>query len=185
MQGKAPVQPRTAQPVQPAPPINMAPSGGPSDIFKPPPSAPAPQQVVPPQPKAQSAEVSDATNAVLLDFDPAYIALAPGQQQSILVRATSAGGLPPTTLRIRFDPNVVAAVVAKPILGGGTGVADATITAGQVMLQFSGSEDLSGTRAIGEIILRGVGTGRASLSFEPVEIENTSVTFSQAVVDVR
>lgn len=76
-------------------------------------------------------------------------------------------------------------VFAKPILGGGTGEADATIEAGQVILEIPGSGDLSGTRAIGEITLRGMAAGRASLSFEPVEIDNTSLTLSQAVVDVR
>jgi hypothetical protein len=122
---------------------------------------------------------------VLLDFDPAYLALAPGQQQSVLVRATSAGGLPKTTLRIRFDPKVAAAVFAKPILGSGTGVADASIEDDAVILEIPGSAELSGTRAIGEITLRGMGTGRASLSFEPTEMEGVSVTLSQAVVDVR
>ena len=189
-QGNRPpvAQPRNQQPAQPAAPlspINQVPASGPSDIFRPPPASPPPQQAVPPQPKPQSEELSPGSTAVLLDFDPTYLALAPGQQQSVLVRATSAGGLPKTTLRIKFDPNVAAVVFAKPILGSGSGVADASIEGDAVILEIPASAELSGTRAIGEITLRGMAKGRASLSFEPVEMEGVSLTVSQTVVDVR
>jgi general secretion pathway protein D len=184
----APRQPAPAPVPTPASPA--VPGMGPSDIFKPP---PPPQQVVPPQggakPQSQSSEVQTAdaagTMAVLLDFDPAYLALAYGQQQSVLVRATASAGFPGGTFAIRFDPAVVAAVVARPILGSDGGVANATIETGRVVLEIPGSAELTGTRAIAEITLRGMSTGRTTLSFEPAEMTGASSTFSSSVVDVR
>jgi general secretion pathway protein D len=218
-QGTNPPRPGTArQPNQaPPPPINMAPSGGPSDIFRNPPNTstpPTPQSVVPPQPRAQGATTSeksaaapadgtatvdtataaatDATQAVavqpavLLDFDPAYLALANGQAQSVLVRATVSAGFPGANLVVRFDPKVVAALVAKPILASDGGVADALIDdAGRVELAIPPSPDMSGTRAIAQITLRGVGPGRTQLSFEPIQLDGVSTTLSGVVVDVR
>ncbi|HEY2797260.1 MAG TPA: secretin N-terminal domain-containing protein [Thermoanaerobaculia bacterium] len=207
-------QPQTPPP----PPINMAPSGGPSDIFKNPPNTsnpPTPQSVVPPQPRSSTsssisekseaapADGTDAaattaaiaadaaaavptTPAVLIDFDPAYLSLANGQTQSILVRATASAGFPGANLIVHFDPKVVAALVARPILGSDGGTADATIDEnGRVALAIPPIPDMSGTRVIAQITLRGVGLGRASLSFEPVQLDGVSTTLSQAVVDVR
>ena len=192
------------QPTPPADPgINLAPSGGPTDIFRPPP-APAPQppptsprdQVPPQGAKAQSTDVSvatlsastgpsDGTTHVLLDFDPAYTALDVGQQQSILVRATSAGGFPGGTLTIRFDPSIAAVVGVRPILGSGTGMAEAEIQSNRVVIALPDSADLSGTRAVAKLTLRGIASGRAALSFEPMEMPGASPTLSQAVVDIR
>ena len=223
-QPQNPPRPGTArQPqAQPAPPINMAPSGGPSDIFRNPPNSstpPTPQSVVPPQPRSStsttgslsqkseaspadgSAAAADAaasagvapddapaTPAVLLDFDPAYLALSNGQTQSILVRATTSGptGFPGANLVIHFDPKVVAALVARPILASDGGIADATIDEkGRVALSIPPIPDMSGTRVIAQITLRGVGVGRAALSFEPVQFDGVGATVSQTVVDVR
>ena len=109
--GRTPPQP--AQPAaQPVNPVNIAPPGsGPTDIFKPAPPPPppgAPQAQVPPQAslsssssdaaagvaaKSAAADVAPAPDQAFFDFDPAYLALAVGAQQSILVRATSAAAL--------------------------------------------------------------------------------------------
>ena len=201
--GRQQPQPRmqpTPTQQQPNPAIN--PGGLPSDIFRPPP-APAPppptspRDQVPPQgARAQSEDVSvaalsaaagpsEGTTHVLLDFDPAYTALGVGQQQSILVRATSSAGFPGGTLTVRFDPSVAAAVVVRPILGSGTGVAEGRIESDRVVIQLPESPDLSGTRAVAEITLRGIAPGRAALAFEPMEMPGASPTLSQAVVDVR
>jgi general secretion pathway protein D len=227
-QPQNPPRPGTArQPqAQPAPPINMAPSGGPSDIFKNPPNSstpPNPQSVVPPQPRsststsgsvseksasapvdgtastaadattstAATAAVADAVPvapAVLLDFDPAYLSLANGQTQSILLRATATGptGFPGANLIVHFDPKVVAALVARPILASDGGIADATIDdAGRILFAIPPIPDISGTRVIAQVTFRGVGPGRAAFSFEPVQFDGVSATVSQAVVDVR
>lgn len=196
MQGRqAPVPRPTPPPGAVAPPTNVVPGVGPSDIFKPPTTPPpSPQQLVPPQgaakPQSQSSEVQAAdasagVAAILLDFDPAYLALSSGQQQSILVRATASGGFPGGTFAVRFDPSVVAAVFARPILGSDSGVANATIDTGRVVLEIPGSAELTGTRAVAEITLRGMSTGRTTLSFEPAEMTGASATFSSSVVDVR
>ena len=201
--GKMPPQPRA--PAQPANPgINLAPGSGPTDIFKPAP-APAtpppgsPQAQVPPQgasattssgtasvaAKSAAVEADAGTTPILFDFDPAYVALAAGAQQTVLVRATSAAGLPGGTVVIKFDPAVVAPVVVRPILGSGTGVADARVENGRVVIEFPGAEDLAGTRAVAEITLRGVAPGRSALTFEPAELTGATVSSSQSVIEVR
>ncbi len=199
-----PAIPRTPPPAG-NPGINLAPGGAPNDIFRPPPTPPpSPQQQVPPQGAASAAPASTGTTTatvptamaasasvvepstqVLFDFDPAYVALAPGAQQTILVRATSAAGLPAGTIGIRFDPAVAAAVVVRPILGNGTGMADGHVENGRVVIAFPGAEDLSGTRALAEVTLRGIAPGRTALAFEPMDLAGVSATPSQAVVDVR
>jgi general secretion pathway protein D len=202
-----PNQPRALPPAG-APPINLSPgSSGPSDIFKPapppPPPQPAPpgspQQQVPPQGAALSstdgstsapllatkAAELDASQAVMLDFDPAYLSLPSGGQQSLLLRVTGAGALPGGTIAIRYDPKVVAALSVKPILGSDSGMSEGRVEEGRIVIAFPGAESLSGTRALAEITLRGIMPGRTALSFEPLDLGGVSVTPSQAVLDVK
>jgi len=136
-------------------------------------------------PLAADSNGSSASAQILLDFDPTYLALAPGQQQTVLVRATSASGFPGGTITLAFDPAVAAVVVAKPILRSGSGVADANVEDNRVVIEVPSSPDLTGTRALAEITLRGIATGRASLTLAPSGMANAVVTTSQAVVDVR
>jgi general secretion pathway protein D len=188
------------QPPQGNPGINLAPGSAPTDIFRPapvpqapptpPPGSPPPRQAVPEaSTKSESATAAaaagDPAPQVLLDFDPAYLALATGQQQTVLIRATSASGFPGGTLIVRFDPAVAAAVVARPILTDGNGVADAKIENDRAVITIPQSPDASGTRAVAEITLRGMAAGRSALSFEPVVMDGTTVTLSQSMVDVR
>jgi general secretion pathway protein D len=206
--GRQPPQPQP-QPGQPPAGVNLAPGSGPTDIFRPPPAPTPPprnpRESVPPQAstnrKSESAAAGDTatagaatltavtetggTSQVLLDFDPAYLALGPGQQQSVLVRATSAAGFPGGTLTVTFDPSVASVVVARPILGSGSGVADANIRDNHVVLEIPASPDLTGTRAVAEVTLRGMAAGRSTLAFAPTEMPGASVATSQAVVDVR
>jgi|RhiMetdeSRZDD1v2_1073273.scaffolds.fasta_scaffold01071_10 general secretion pathway protein D len=211
--GGRPQPPPGTQPApQPAPGTVPAPGGLPSDIFRPqpqptPPPPTSPREAVPPQAsatnKSAAADSGDpnvsvaivsanpaasegvSTGQLLLDFDPAYLALAPGQQQSVLVRATSASGFPGGTITVGFDPAVAAVVVAKPIMGSGSGVAEANIRDNQVVIQVPSSPDLTGTRAVAEITLRGIGSGRATLTLAPTDMPNAVVTTSQSVVEVR
>jgi general secretion pathway protein D len=204
-----PPAPRGAPPANPG--VNLAPGGAPTDIFRPQPAPPpppppgAPQQQVPPQSSssvgattpavavaAKSAEAPDASatlgvdsSAVLLDFDPAYVALAPGAQQTILLRATSAAGLSGGVASIRFDPAVVQPLLVKPILGGDAGMAEGRVENGHILVSFPTVDTLGGTRAVAEITLRGVAPGRSALTFEPLESGGTSVTLGQTVVDVK
>jgi general secretion pathway protein D len=191
------------QPPQGNPGINLAPGSAPTDIFRPapapqtpptpPPGAPSPKESVP-QAQVKSESVTGASAAyvasdqspqVLIDFDPAYLALPVGQQQTVLVRATSASGFPGGTLVLHFDPSVAAAVVARPILTGGDGVAEARIDNDRAIITLPAVPDATGTRAVAEITLRGMAAGRSALSFEPVVMDGTTVTLSQSVVDVR
>jgi general secretion pathway protein D len=193
--------PRPGQP--PAnPAINLAPASGPSDIFRPPPPPPQPTGAPnPPQPQgavistdptsvavaAKSAAVDPSADPsqVLLDFDPSYLSVAPGSQQTILVRATSAGGLPGGTVSIRFDPSTVAVLGVKPILGTDSGMAEGHVSDGHAIVTFPAVDSLGGTRAVAEITLRGIAPGRSALAFEPVTLGNATVTPSQAVVEVK
>ncbi|HKD17042.1 MAG TPA: secretin N-terminal domain-containing protein [Thermoanaerobaculia bacterium] len=184
------------------PAINLAPAGGPSDIFKPPPTPPPPTGAPnPPQPQgavistdptsvavaAKSATADSSTDAsqVLFDFDPAYLSVAPGAQQTILVRATSAGGLPGGSVSIRFDSSTVAVLGVRPILGSDSGMAEGHVDNGHAVITFPAIDSLGGTRALAEITLRGVAPGRSALAFEPVNLGGAAVTPSQAVVDVK
>ncbi len=189
---------------QPTPPpgVNLAPGSAPTDIFRPtpPPSAPNPSpkeqvpqsknSLAPPDGQAASASsaalvaVEDGT-PILLDFDPSYLTLAVGQQQTIHIRATSPGGFPGGPLRVRFDPSIAMPVSVRPVLIGPGGMTVAQIEGRDVVLELPDSADFSGTRAIAEVTLRGVAPGLATVAFEPVEMAGATVTFSTAFVSVR
>jgi general secretion pathway protein D len=190
---RTPPQPAPAQPANPS--LNVAPGSAPTDIFKPAPAPPAqpppgaPQTQVPPQGAslstssetpavaAKSAVADSGATPILFDFDPAYVTLTAGAQQSVLVRAG--------TVAIKFDPAVVTPVVVRPILGSGSGIADAVVENGRIVLQFPDAGDLAGTRAVAEITLRGAAAGRSVLTFEPVELAGAIVSSSQSVIEVR
>jgi general secretion pathway protein D len=194
--GGRPAPPQPAPVQTPPPGINLAPGSGPTDIFRPtpPPSAPNPSpkdQV--PQSMSKGAEAAAPASLVavengtpiLLDFDPSYLTLGVGQQQTVHLRATSPAGFPGGTLRVRFDSAVAAAVSVRPVLVGDTGMTVARIEGGTVVLELPDSADLSGTRSIAEITLRGIAPGLATMAYEPVEMPGATVTFSTAVAQVR
>ena len=112
--------------------------------------------------------------SVTFDIDPPAPVLAPGQQQVVRVRATGAGAiLPSTTLAIRFDPSVVAAIGVRPVLGD-NGQADARIEPGRAIVEVPGGINLSGTSPVAEITLQGVAVGRSALAFENVPADQTA-----------
>jgi general secretion pathway protein D len=169
----APPRPATT----PAPPagINLAPAGPPSDIFRPAPR-PTPPPGNPPSSAAPrgSAEAATAsaqplpdvyTGSVFFDFDPPTVSLAPGEQRTIVVRAGGNRTLENTSLSIRFDPNVAAAVAVRPVLADG-GYADSRIEPGHVLIDIPSVLNVSSTRAIAEIVLQGIARGNSTLSFE-------------------
>ncbi len=128
--------------------------------------------------------VEDGT-PILLDFDPSFLTLGVGQQQTVHLRATSPGGFPGGPLRLRFDPSVAAAVSVRPVLMGDSGLTVARIEGSEVVLELPDSADLSGTRSVAEVTLRGIAPGLSTLAFVPVEMSGATVTFSTAVVSVR
>lgn len=159
-----PALPRGAPPPAATPaPQNLAPSNLPTDIFR------SPRESVPPQPAPtpvpQPFGASVAATPVTYDFAPAALTLAPGQEVSVLVRASGEETLANTSLSIRFDRAVAAAVLVRPILSG-AGVADAHVEPGRVVLDMPGAVPLSGTCAVAEIVLKGVAPGKTTLTFE-------------------
>jgi general secretion pathway protein D len=188
-QRREPPAPRpTPGPAATPPPQNLVPGGLPSDPFRPAPT-PVPRQSVPPQgevrPPGAAAAASglekDASGA-RLDFDPAALTFGPGEDRIVLVRATGES-LPAGSLSIRYDPKVVEVVAVRPILSE-AGLADTRIEPGRVVLDLPSATSLGGTRAVAEIVVRGVGTGRASLSLEAVA-SGESLASTPAVVEVR
>ncbi|HXM77097.1 MAG TPA: cohesin domain-containing protein, partial [Thermoanaerobaculia bacterium] len=160
----------------------------PSDPFR-----PSPREAVPPQgevrPFKSNAATVDNTVVVdapsqaglLFDFAPASIALAPGQQRSILVRATGENGAANSALTVRFDPAFVTVVSVRSILPDG-GVADSHVESGRVVLAIPNAVSISGTKALAEIVLQGVKPGSSTLSFERGA---SSASFADASVEVR
>ncbi len=175
--GGAPRAPRPTPVPSTAPaPINLVPGGLPSDPFRPKP------QPTPGKPFGASASgILENPASVIFDFDPVSVALAPGQQKSILVRASGDQTLDDLSLSIQLDPSVAAAVAVRPILPDG-GAADARIASGHVLVDVSGPLTLSGTRAIAEIVLQGIAPGNCTLSFEKAP---AGASLSQAFVEVR
>jgi general secretion pathway protein D len=199
--------PPSSQVPTPPPGVNLAPGTAPTDIFRPPVQPPNPGGAPNPSPKEQvprsknqaaSPEGTGAFSAraalvgvedgtpILLDFDPSYVTLPVGQQQTVHLRATSPGGFPGGPLRVRFDSSIVAAVGVRPVLAGDEGaLVLARIEGNEVVLELPDSAELSGTRAVAEITLRGIAPGLATIALEPVQMPGATVTFSTAVVSVR
>ena len=180
--------PAPNQPSLPAP-QNLAPSGLPSDPFR------SPRESVPPQPQptpgppraeiapqgASAVSTSASQTGLVFDFAPASIALAPGEQRSMLVRVTGEDGSASTSVTLRYDPAMVTVVAVRSILPDG-GVADTKMEPGKVTLSSPNPVSISGTRAIAEVVLQGVKAGQSTLAFEP---GGSSATFNQAIVEVR
>jgi hypothetical protein len=168
----------------------------PNDPFRP---TPNPRDAIPPQPQptpgaiSQNSEaatvetgspvVTTGSSAIVLDFDPPTVFLAPGEQKTVLVRATGGDSAPATTLGIQFDPAVVAVVAVRPILSGG-GLGDASVNGGRVVLELPAGISLAGTRAVAEMTLRGMGAGHSKLAFEKPS-NGTVLAATDAAVEVR
>src|SRR5215471_4065195 len=158
----APARPATTPP--PPAGINLAPAGGPSDIFRPTPrptpppgGAAAPGAgAAAPQEAAIQAQTDAPAGSVSFDFDPPQLVLAPGEQKTVIVRVGGNKTLENTSIAVRFDPAVAAAVSVRPILSDG-GYADSHIDPGRVIIDIPSVLNVSGTRAIAEIRFAGNG----------------------------
>src|SRR5262249_28645715 len=120
-----------------------------------------------------SVESAAAVSGAVYSFDPAFLSLAPGQQRSIVLRATG-DVVTDGTVSIAFDPRTAAVRVARPILTG-EGIADARIDNGHVILHLPVGGSLSGTRAIAELTVVGIAAGRSTLSVEGAGAGATAV----------
>jgi general secretion pathway protein D len=194
-----PVQPpRTAPgaPTGPAP-QNLVPNPFPNPFQTTPPGAqptPVPHQeqgasapgatssgaaAAAPAASVESVAAADST-ATVFSFDTAFLSLAPGQQRSIVLRA-SGNTLTTSAIAIVFDPRIATVTSARPILTAEDGVAEARIQGGFVVLQLPAGTAISGTQAIAELTLTGVAPGRSTLSVEG----NGVGAGASAVVEVR
>lgn len=173
----------------PAPtPVPLGLGAPPNDPFRPTPP-PSPFQAVPPQkenaqrpPGAKSVEQPEASASAHLDFDPSSVSFGKGEERSLLLRAAG-DGLPGGEIAIRFDPSLVAAISVRPILSDG-GVATGRIEAGRVVLDLPAAASLGGTRAVAEIVFRGLAPGRSTLFFEK-PAPGGAFALSEAVLEVR
>jgi len=161
-------------------PQNLVPNPFPNDPFRssPPPAQPTPVPQAPaPHPGASAsaaatesvaaASVESAaagSTASVFSFDTAFVSLSPGQQRSVVLRA-SGDTLTANAIAMVFDPRIAAVTAVRPILAS-DGVADAVIQKGVALLRLPEGTSLAGTRAVAEITLVGVASGRSALSVE-------------------
>ncbi|HYK42759.1 MAG TPA: secretin N-terminal domain-containing protein [Thermoanaerobaculia bacterium] len=170
-------------------PQNLAPSSPPSDPFRSPRESVPPQPTPGPQPprseivpqSAGAVTDSGSQSGLVFDFAPSSIALAVGEQRSMLVRVTGEDGAASTAVTLRYDPAFVQVVAVRSILPDG-GVSDSRVEPGRVTLSSPNPVSISGTRAIAEVVLQGRKAGQSKLAFEP---GGSSATFNQATVEVR
>jgi general secretion pathway protein D len=179
---RQPAPPRAAPPpvVTPAPQI-LVPGGLPNDPFRP---TPNPREAIPPQPTpVPPGAVSQSNEAILFDFDPTSISLAPGEQKTVTVRATGTDASPSGTLALQFDPAIAAVVAVRPIVGG-AGTGEARVEGSKVILDLPSGLGLSGTRSLAEITIKGVAPGSTSLAFDKATTGGQAI-LSDAAVEVR
>ena len=182
---------RSAPTPVPPGPAPLVPAGPPNDPFRRQPTPPSTEpRPLPPEGSAGAVSQLAPQTApetvspgVLFDFDPPVVSLAPGRQQSVLIRATGDETIDSTVLAIRFDPSVVAVLSVRPILQD-QAVADAQIEAGRAVVEVPGAAGVSGTRAVAEIVLQGIAPGHAKLSFERLSTQRP-ISLSEATVEVR
>jgi general secretion pathway protein D len=171
------VPPPNAPAVTPSPQI-LVPGGLPNDPFRPNPRDAIPPQPTPPPP----GPVSQSNESVIFDFDPPTLAIAPGEQKTMVVRATGASASTSGRVEIRFDPAVAAVVAVRPIVVG-AGTAEGRVEGNKVFLDLPSALGLSGTHSLAEITIRGMAPGAAKLSFEN-STTGTSVVLADASVVV-
>ena len=181
-----PRAPATSAPTPP-PPQNLAPNPFPNDPFRQQQQPQTQQQPYPqptPVPQApgasaaasapanegvqaaavESTAAAASTTASVFSFDTAFVSLAPGQQRSVVLRA-SGDTLTASSIVVVFDPKIAAVTAVRPILAS-NGVADSVIKNGAALLRLPEGTPLAGTRAIAEVTLVGVASGRSALSVE-------------------
>jgi hypothetical protein len=127
--------------------------------------------------------VSQSNESVIFDFDPPSLAIAPGEQKTMVVRATGESASTPGRVEVRFDPAVAAVVAVRPIVVG-AGTAEGRVEGNKVILDLPSALGLSGTHSLAEITIRGIAPGQSKLSFENPVAGGTAVV-ADASVEVR
>jgi general secretion pathway protein D len=175
------VTPAPNAPAVTPPPQILVPGGMPNDPFR----RPNPRDAIPPQPTpVPPGAVSQSNESVIFDFDPPSLAIAPGEQSTMVVRATGASASTSGRVEVRFDPAVAAVVAVRPIVVG-AGTAEGRVEGNKVILDLPSALGLSGTHSLAEITIRGVAPGAAKLSFESAPTGSQAVVLADARVEVR
>jgi general secretion pathway protein D len=164
--------------VTPAPQI-LVPGGMPNDPFR-----PNPRDAIPPQPTpVPPGTVPQSNQSVIFDFDPPSVAIAPGEQRTMIVRATGENASAAGKVEVRFDPAVAAVVAVRP-LAVGNGVAEGRVEGNRVILDLPSTLGLTGTQSLAEITIRGIAPGSSKLSFENSMAAGPAVV-ADASIEVR
>jgi general secretion pathway protein D len=95
-------------------------------------------------------------------FDPPAIALAPGQEQTVVLVASGTEGIAPSKIGIDFDPAVLQVSKVEPLDGGSV----EPVSANRVALTIPGSGSLIGAHAIARLTFKGVARGMAAVSVD-------------------
>jgi general secretion pathway protein D len=199
------IPPAAQRPAAPTPPggVQLAPSGGPSSLFTPPPKAtaippgtpppknPNPNRLDAPPPAATNDAPSPASAAsdiptVQLEFDPLVSVLAPEEERTVIVRSVGGQSVAPASFTIRFDSSVVTVVDAQPLSGDPV----PTLAPGSVTLHWTGGIDGPSGRPIAQLTLRGVAPGATDLTFDKAPVTDLSgstahASYAEALVQVK
>ncbi len=110
---------------------------------------------------------ADPGNAMIVSgtqfaFDPPAVALAPGQEQTVLLVGSVTDGIAPSKIGIDFDPAVLQVSKVEPLDGGSV----EPVSENRVALTIPGSGSLVGAHAIARLTLKGVAPGVASISID-------------------
>jgi hypothetical protein len=151
----------------------------PNDPFR-----PNPRDAIPPQPTpVPPGTVPQSNQSVIFDFDPPSVAIAPGEQRTMIVRATGENASAAGKVEVRFDPAVAAVVAVRP-LAVGDGVAEGRVEGNRVILDLPSTLGLTGTQSLAEITIRGIAPGSSKLSFENSMASGPAVV-ADASIEVR
>jgi hypothetical protein len=120
-------------------------------------------------------------------FDPPVLALAPGQEQTVLLYASGAESLAASKVGVDFDPAVLQVERIEPLGGGSVEPVSANRIAFTLSSEGGG---LSGLHPVARLTVRGVAPGSGFLSLDATALTLSDggpaiVSVSPAQVEVK
>ena len=185
-----------AQPIQPAPGINLAPSGGPSNLFAPPKAnaIPRPEGPTPPPPPGAalalptdpSTAAAASTPVVAFAFEPASVVLNPGEEQTVDVTSSGGDTLTAANVAFEFDPAVVQVAKIDSLEGSTV----TPMSSSRLALALPDGFGSAKPRTIARVTLRGIATGSASVRLDASSLADAAgtaaiVSAGAATVEVK
>jgi general secretion pathway protein D len=191
----AAARPAQPQPGQPPPGINLAPSGGPTNLFAPPKATAIPKPANPPPPPSGAAltvpvdpEVAAvaATPVVAFAFEPSSLALKPGEEQTVALTSSGGDTLASSQVAFEFDPAVVQVAKIESLEGSSV----TPLSASRLSLTLPDGFGSAAPRTLARVTLRGVATGSASVRLDASSLTDASgapaiVSSGTAAVEVK